>query len=364
MCSDRRKSTKLHDLLASKLLQAENLVAALVKNLESNHLFNVTQIHNSLDAITSNNHQISITMQQISTMLLNVEPKKADTCPTPELPTALPKHFEIRNWLLAWPQIDELVRTQVPATKRALFRDTKAANDITVSQLSAYDSAFDYLRGKFNTESQDCKAKEHGCFADISFPNSVFLENIHAAYRILLAQGVASQSQFIDVGCGSGLKVMQASLFFNRVVGLEYDLGYANIARELLEQVHIANWDVIHGDGITFDTYRDFNLVYFYRPMRDPAMLNKLENQIANTVEPETILFAPYEQFYFRHKELNCAPLGGSLYLAKSNQSQADSLRTKAEYTGTFFNKPRNTPPSIWDPIIKFSHKNGFGLDN
>lgn len=364
MCSDRRKSIELNDLLKEKLFQAETLVADLVKNLESNNLLNVAQIHNSLNAITSHNHQISLTMQQISTMLQNVEHNEANTCVTTNFPNALTNNAQIRNWLLTWPQIDELVKMQVPPQKRELFRKTKAANDITVSQLSAYDSAFDYLRGKLNTKSQGTDAEKHGCFADISFPNSVFLENIHAAYRLLLAQGVTSQSQFIDVGCGSGLKVMQASLFFSRVVGLEYDPGYVNVARELLEQVHIASCDVIHGDGITFEGYKDFNLVYFYRPMRDPAMLNKLENQIASTVEPGTILFAPYEQFYFHHKTLNCASLGGSLYLAKSTQSQADALRIKAESTGTFYKKLLNVPPSIWDPIIKFSHKNGFGLDS
>jgi hypothetical protein len=94
--------------------------------------------------------------------------------------------------------------------------------------------------------------------------------------------------------------------------------------------------------------------------MRDTELLKNLEYKITNSVTPGTILFAPYNQFFYRHQDLNCAPIGGGLYLAKSTQKQANTLRRKAELTGT----PRNPVPSMWDPIVKISYEKGFGLDN
>lgn len=364
MAIDLQQAVKLHKILQTQLLQTESMVANLVNTLKSNSRANIAEINRMLGTITANNQQISQTMLHISAKLLENEHHNTDPKIKAELTLAMHHNVKIRCWITAWPQVEGLVRMQVPARRRKLFHKASAANDITISQLSAYDAAFEEIRKLLNTKDQGDDALDHGCFSDISFPNSIFLENVHATYRLLLAQGQATQSQFIDVGCGSGLKVLQASHFFKHTDGLEYDEGYANLARQLLEQASIANCRVIHGDGITFDYYGNYNVVYFYRPMHDNDMLKKLEYQITNTVEPETLLIAPYEQFLHRHKELGCAHIGGSVYLAKSSQSQANALRRKAELTGTFYHKLRSPSPSIWDPIINFSHENGFGLIN
>ncbi|GAC20372.1 class I SAM-dependent methyltransferase [Paraglaciecola arctica] len=361
---DLQQAVLLHKSLQAHLLQTETLVANLVINLKPNSVLNITEINRVLAAIATNNHQVSKALLLISTKLAENNHNQTDPAIKSALIAAMDNSNQIRSWMAAWPQIDYLVRMQVPAKRRKLFHKTTAENDITISQLSAYDSAFEDLRVLLSTNSQGADALNHGCFPDISLPNSVFLENVHAAYRLMLAQGHATQSQFIDVGCGCGMKVLQASKFFNHAVGLEYDEGYANDAQKLLAQMYVQNTLIIHGDGITFDDYKDFNLVYFYRPMRDTELLKNLEDKITSSVTPGTILFAPYNQFFYRHKDLNCAPIGGSLYLAKSTKAQANALRRKAELTGTFFNKPGNPVPSIWDPIIKVSYEKGFGLDN
>ena len=363
MTFDLQQARKLNKSLQSQLLETENLVAKLVIILKPISQLNEVEITPLLRAIESNNHQISRTLVLITRKLLETSHKEADPAIKTELSLALRNGNQIRNWMAIWPQIDNLVRMQIPSIRRKLFHETNAANDITISQLSAYDSAFEDLRIQISNQSQSADSLNHGCFADISLPNSLFLENIHAAYRLLLAQGQAAQSQFMDVGCGTGMKVLQASKFFKQVTGLEYDKGYAKIAKKLLTQMYVQNSRIIRGDGLTFDAYKDFNLVYFYRPMRDTDLLKKLEDQITHSVTPGTILFAPYNHFYYRHKELNCVPIGGKLYLAKSSQSQANALRRKAELTGTFFNKQRHPAPTIWEPIIEVSEDRGFGLE-
>jgi protein-L-isoaspartate O-methyltransferase len=271
--------------------------------------------------------------------------------------------YQARMWIVQWQSVEHIILGQIPAKRRKLYKSVKKEQDISVSQLFAYDHVFDELQRILNPIEQSDNAVEYGCFGDIAMPNSIFLEHVHAAYRVLLAQGRTEPTRFIDIGCGGGLKTLTASQYFDMSYGLEYDSGYAESARQMIDKSRFSNCRIIEGDGLIFEGYADLDVIYFYRPMQQAEMLKKLEVQITTTVRPGTILIAPYKHFHARAASLGCGRLGDHLYVAKTSQKDANILRRRAEKTGTFVGKTLPLTPGAWDPIIQASLANGFGFD-
>lgn len=271
--------------------------------------------------------------------------------------------YQARMWIVQWQSVEHIVFGQIPVKRRKLYKTVKKEQDISVSQMFVYDHVFDEVRKIFNPVDQSDTAIEYGCFGDIAMPNSVFLEHVHAAYRVLLAQRRTETTRFIDIGCGGGLKTLTASHYFDMSYGLEYDSGYAESARQLIDKSTYSNCRIIEGDGLTFEGYADLDVIYFYRPMQQAEMLKKLEVQITTTARPGTILIAPYKLFHYRAESLGCGRLGDHLYVVKTSQKDANILRRKAEKTGTFVGKNLPLTPGAWDPIIQASLANGFGFD-
>lgn len=265
-----------------------------------------------------------------------------------------------RTSLTQWTAIDGLIRSQIPPKRRNLFMPSVALDDISISQNAANDQLLDSLYKTLNTTAQNEKAREHGCFADISLPQSVFVEYAHAARRILLARRPRHPVRFLDVGCGGGLKVLSASTFFDRADGIEFDPGYAEAAKALFENTRADRCNVIEADGLNYPHYNEYDVVYFYRPMRHIELLRQLEDQIIGTVRPGTLIIAPYTMFEHRFEALGCARVERQIYVAHSSQSQADKMRRDAEFMGSFAQFSNSNVPSIWDPILKASKAKGY----
>lgn len=273
--------------------------------------------------------------------------------------------YQARTWITDWPKIEKLVRAQVPASRNKLYRRPTHTEGVTVSQMSMNDQIFDDLHqmlGRQNTQTDD--ARDHGCFADISLPQSVFIEHVHAAHRVLLAKRLRHPTRFLDVGCGGGLKVFSAAKFFARADGLEYDPGYAANAQNLFDISRSDTCRVIEADGLTFDKYDQYDVIYFYRPMRHVDLLRQLEEQIVNTAQAGTLIIAPYKMFDYRYEDLGCARIADRLYITQTSQSDADALRKVAEMTGVSITRATQNAVSIWDPILKASMAKGFAFDN
>jgi SAM-dependent methyltransferase len=272
--------------------------------------------------------------------------------------------YRYSTWITNWPRVEKLVRLQVPAKRHKLYRRPIHTEAATVSQLLISDQIFENLHDILSQHSQDDSAAEHGCFADIALPQSVFIEHIHAAHRVLLAKRLKHPSRFLDVGCGGGLKVLSAACFFGSADGLEYDAGYVATARHLFEKSRSGGCHVIHADGLTYENYDDYDVIYFYRPMRQEDLLRQLEEQIVQTARPGTLIIAPYKMFDFRYKELGCARISGRLYMTQTRQSDADALRKNAEMTGVSVIRQVQSAASIWDPILKASMAKGFAFES
>lgn len=268
--------------------------------------------------------------------------------------------YRLRTWINQWPKIEILLRGQIPPKRRKLFSKLVADDDISIAHNIANDAFLGSIHQVLNPEKQSATAQEHGCFADIPLSQNLFIEHVHAAKRVLLARRPNHPMRFLDVGCGGGMKVLSAATFFDRADGLEFDLGYVELAKALFSSCRADRCEVIQADGLNYPNYDAYDVVYFYRPMRHIEQLKELEDKIIGNVRPGTLIVAPYLSFNYRYKELGCARIERQLYIAHSCQRNADSLRREAEFTGSFALYTTPIIPSIWDPILKASRAKGF----
>jgi SAM-dependent methyltransferase len=103
--------------------------------------------------------------------------------------------------------------------------------------------------------------------------------------------------KFLDVGCGVGQKVYLAFKYKFDAYGIEIRPAYADVAQQLLirylwnmPQIDLTN-RIIVADAVQFD-FKDFDVIYFYRPMWDNKLEAQLERQIAKTAKIGAIVLA------------------------------------------------------------------------
>ncbi|TDL85489.1 hypothetical protein [Meridianimarinicoccus aquatilis] len=261
-----------------------------------------------------------------------------------------------------WHEVGALISRQIPPKATPLYYAYDGRPEPLVTQAHVSDALFTSLHKLLNPLQQSEESQQLGCFEDIGLANSVFLEHAHVAYRVFLAQRHRHPARFLDVGCGVGLKVVSALEFFPSADGLEYDAGYARTSKALFKAMGLAQCGSIHGDAVSFDKYADYDVIYFYRPMRNEEGLKKMENQIVEHARPGTILIAPYLSFAARHQSLNCGQIGGSVFIAGLSQKETDELARAAEFIGPHVKRRETRVPSIWEPVLAASHANGHGI--
>lgn len=268
--------------------------------------------------------------------------------------------------------------------ERSLKARRKAADDLREALRAAHagdprplypprarrDAGFDAVTNRVldvlghaaNPGDQDSGAAQKGYFPDIHLPMSDFLAHIHAAHRVLCAMDRPRPWRFLDVGCGGGVKVLAAAGCFPQVAGLEYDPGYAGAADRLMAAGQCSA--MIHqGDGLTWDGYGDFDVLYFYMPIRNDAGLIRLEERIAGTATPGTVLVAPYQSILSRHRGLGCAHICGSIYVAGMDQDEADALHAAACRIGPDLTAICPAVPDrlgVWAAMIAACRRLGF----
>lgn len=91
--------------------------------------------------------------------------------------------------------------------------------------------------------------------------------------------------EFLDVGCGPGSKMLLARHFYGMAVcGIEVDPDMATAA-EVIGGVRTG--DALHVPG---GIYENFDVIWMYRPFRDPLLEQRLEARIMDEMKPGAIL--------------------------------------------------------------------------
>ncbi|RYH08893.1 methyltransferase domain-containing protein [Tropicimonas sp. IMCC6043] len=266
----------------------------------------------------------------------------------------------VRNWINRWDEVHALIQRQCPPRRHPLTVGNTTAGPVYLTALSAADRMLDRLHHLHNPNEQSAVALANNCFPDIALPQSDFVALCMAAWRILKAQGRHTGTRFIDVGCGGGFKVLTALEFFDAAYGMEYDPDYAEAARALFGKTDPERLELLEGDALAFESYDYFDVIYLYRPIKDPDLMQQLERKIVNSVRPGTVLIAPHTEFRAQLDTLACSEIAPRIFMPGLGSRKTASLRRDAELIGPELT-PRHPPlSSIWDPIFEASRSRGY----
>jgi trans-aconitate methyltransferase len=89
---------------------------------------------------------------------------------------------------------------------------------------------------------------------------------------------------FLEVGCGPGTRMRLArDIFGLEVTGIDRVPEYVDAALQQGLDAEVA-------DALGWDGYGKFDIVWFNRPFRDPALQRQLEAQVWNDVRPGAVV--------------------------------------------------------------------------
>lgn len=128
-----------------------------------------------------------------------------------------------------------------------------------------------------------------GSYIMVPFHPTTFAQGLEKAGQ-LIKRSNHSQPKFVDVGAGAGFKVFLAERLGFNATGIEYDKKYVEFGRNLLGLTG-EDWSgtLIHADGKKVD-YKEFDIIYFYRPICDQKGQRELEERILSTMRDDAIV--------------------------------------------------------------------------
>ena len=60
---------------------------------------------------------------------------------------------------------------------------------------------------------------------------------------------------------------------------------------------------IMRGDALEFDRYGDYDVVYMYRPLRDPELMKRLLRRIAAQLKPGAVMIDVYYDAFALQKQ-------------------------------------------------------------
>jgi hypothetical protein len=265
--------------------------------------------------------------------------------------------------LRLWPSVEDMVNKQITPIRTQLMPQPsdymEGAHNRYVNHLY---SALHTLALPAAEAMMNLLPDAH---PDIALPATHFEALMHASYRICLAQGRSAPPRFLDVGCGGGTKIWAALPFFPNACGLENNPTQVKVGAAAMAKLNAPEHCIMEADARCFDDYSSYDVIYFYRPLRDADGLTEMENQIMAQARPGTILIAPYLGFSAEQDDDRCSKIAPSIYVAGIAPYQAEALRERAEMIGTEapgHDSAADAALGYWRPLIEASRRNGYAL--
>lgn len=115
----------------------------------------------------------------------------------------------------------------------------------------------------------------------------VTLKQIRKNYKV---------NKFLDIGCGTGVKCWIAKKLGFDAHGIDLNANYCEIAKQMDVNVKCVN-------AFEFDGYNEFDLIYWYLPLRKPEQEIELEKKIFTEAKDSAILFPASNWVPFQNSE-------------------------------------------------------------
>ncbi len=194
-----------------------------------------------------------------------------------------------------------------------LGKETNHLNDLDARWSINEDKPAAYLAVKLHVyqvaihrwelRCMDEATTENEEYRFVPLPNEAFVDLVIDAFCAL---GMNKNKRFLDVGAGFGSKVLLASPLFD-AYGFDCVDRYVKQAQQLLgDKVFLA-------DALTFDRYYEYDVVYYYRPIKDNDLYFQLERRIYDALRPG-MLVAPMHSLIDWGQLPDMQPVGRYLF--------------------------------------------------
>lgn len=181
--------------------------------------------------------------------------------------------------------------------------DEAKDKDTLLVKLNIFDVAFHNLE----TARWDNDIVDGQRFKFVPFPCGAFVDLILEGFLVL---GQDRTKKFLDVGSGLGTKVILASVLFD-AYGIEYNREYVARSRAFgMSRVE-------YGDALNYDRYGEFDLLYYYRPLRDSSLYREFESKVHSQMH-KGALVAPMHTEYDWDQQADMERISRFLYRKKA----------------------------------------------
>lgn len=265
--------------------------------------------------------------------------------------------------LRLWSRVEDMVNKQVSPVRKDLMPQPQDYME------GAHNRYVNHLYSALHTlalpSAEAMMNRLSDAHPDVALPATHFEALMHAAYRICLAQGRDTAPRFLDVGCGGGTKIWAAMPFFPDAKGLENNPTQVQVGSAALAKLDAPSNCIMEADARCFDDYASYDVIYFYRPLKDPDGLKEMEDRIMAQARPGSLLIAPYLGFSGEQDDMRCSRIAPSIYIAGTAPYQVEALRQRAEMIGTeapAHNSATDAALGYWRPVVEASRRNGYAL--
>lgn len=269
--------------------------------------------------------------------------------------------------LRIWGRVDSIVSAQLLSEPRGLLEKDLASTHKARVMDQVVDLFLASMHRVANPTSatQGADAKNHGCHRDIPYPIWWFSKMIGAAHRICLALRRQRPLRFLDVGSGGGTKVLAATTCFDVCDGLEYDTSTVNTGRQFLDLLAPGRCKMIHGDALEFLDYGEYDVIYFYRPLRGKHRMDAMEERVFDQARPGTVVIAAGGLSTDDPHSKGIHKLVNYIYITGMSEGEASEICKTAEHMGSMipgFGCTTVYKPGYWTPLLEVSARNGYYL--